>query len=253
MTRNYNAEFFHWMTGSSGRSAELVAPLLVELTRPRAVVDVGCGVGAWLREFQRHGVERVLGLDGDYLDRRQLVIPERVFRATDLATPFRLDETFDLAISLEVAEHLPPACAEGFVEALTRLAPIVAFSAAIPHQGGTLHLNERWQSNWAGLFRARGFDAFDCLRDRVWGLDGVEPWYAQNLIVYARRDALDRRDIPLASLTASDLSALDRVHPLIFAARCAATPGLKQLLVNIPGATRRAARKRMTRAGQGHA
>lgn len=253
MTGAYDAHFFRWMTESSGRSAELVVPLLVELARPRSVVDVGCGVGAWLLEFQRNGVERMLGLDGAYVDRSQLVIPEPVFRATDLAMPFRLDETFDLAISLEVAEHLPPARAASFVEELARLAPIVAFSAAIPHQGGRRHLNERWQSYWAGLFRACGFDAFDCLRDRVWDAVGVEPWYAQNLVLYARRDALAGRDIPLATLAPTDARALDRVHPRIYEARAAATTGLKQLLINIPGATRRAARKRATRTGRSRA
>jgi hypothetical protein len=83
-------------------------------------------------------------------------------------------------MSLEVAEHLPPDRSNSFIAELTALAPVALFSAAIPQQGGTDHINERWQSYWAGLFKKRGFSPLDVIRPAVWENDAVERWYRQN-------------------------------------------------------------------------
>ena len=111
-------------------------PIVIDLLHPNSVVDVGCGTGGWLAEFKRHGVTNILGIDGPHIPIGQLEFDPREFLAADLTEPLRLDSYFDLAISLEVAEHLEVHRSEQFVETLTDLAPIVLFSAAIPHQGG---------------------------------------------------------------------------------------------------------------------
>src|SRR5262245_30337841 len=90
----------------SQRSAEAVLPLVIALGAPRSAVDVGCLYGAWAAECRRLGMDDVLGIDGDYIDRAQLRIPEAGFLAHDLARPLRIERTFDLAISLEVAHYL---------------------------------------------------------------------------------------------------------------------------------------------------
>ena len=113
-----------------------MVPLVLQLLPVRSVVDVGCGDGSWLVVFRKLGVKEILGIDGEYVDPGLLQIPQDCFQAFDLAKPFSLGRVFDLAVSLEVAEHLPAECAPGFVECLTRLAPSVLFSAAIPFQGG---------------------------------------------------------------------------------------------------------------------
>jgi hypothetical protein len=56
------------------------------------------------------------------------------FRAADLSFPFRIARTFDLAVSLELAEHLPSQSAKGFVDSLARFA-----TGTIPLQGDTQH------------------------------------------------------------------------------------------------------------------
>ena len=119
-----------------------VVPIVLDLIRPGSVVDVGCGLGEWLATFQEHGVSDILGIDGDYVDRDMLYIPQQDFKTIDLNRPFTLNRTFDLAVCLEVAEHLEAEHANDFVESLTRLAPIILFSAAIPLQSGTNHVNE---------------------------------------------------------------------------------------------------------------
>ena len=143
--QSYTEEFYEIVREGAKESAKEIIPIIFEFIQPKSVIDVGCGVGTWLSVFQAHGVEDVWGIDGDYIDKNVLEIPEEKFLTFDLKNPFKLSRQFDLVVSLEVGEHLPQECAETFVESLTQLAPVILFSAAIPFQGGTDHVNEQWQ------------------------------------------------------------------------------------------------------------
>ena len=209
----YTRSYYEGLQNGSLHSAEVVAPLVLGLLPVRSVVDVGCGVGAWLAAFQKLGVDDIWGVDGEYVDANILQIPRPRFQAADLSKPFVLDRTFDLAMSLEVAEHLPPDCAAQFVESLTGLAPVVLFSAAIPFQGGNHHVNEQWPDYWAALFKARDYVTIDCIRKRVWENEAVEWWYAQNTLLFVRADALERLPTLQAEQARSDPAQLRLVHP----------------------------------------
>src|SRR5262249_35913095 len=143
------AEYFakNLLEGSR-RSAEQVVPLVLELIRPRSVIDVGCGTGSWLAVFQEAGVGEVLGVDGRWAERKMLEVPEGRVLVFNRKNPLRLRRRSDLVLSLEVAQHLPERCAATFVDSLTRLGPVVLFSAAIPFQGGHGHVNEQWPEYW---------------------------------------------------------------------------------------------------------
>lgn len=93
-----------------------------------------------------------------------------------------------MVISLEVAEHLPENRAEGFVRDLCLLGDIILFSAAVPRQGGTEHINEQWQTYWANKFDKNGFDAFDIIRPKIYDDYRVPLWYRNNMIVYVKRN-----------------------------------------------------------------
>src|SRR5438046_10610902 len=99
----------------------------MKLTQPTSVVDLGCGIGTWLAVFAEHNVGDYVGIDGDYVDRSQLLIPPERFLSGDLSEPVELNRRFDLAVSLEVAEHLPAASARVLVASLTGLPPVVLF------------------------------------------------------------------------------------------------------------------------------
>jgi hypothetical protein len=133
----------------------VVLPIVFELCRPRSAIDVGCLFGAWAAECRRLGVDEVVAVDGGYVSVSDLLIPGDAFLAHDLNQPLRLERKFDLAISLEVAHYLPESRAGGFVADLCELAPMVLFSAAIPHQGGIGHVSEQWPG-WAERFAEHG-------------------------------------------------------------------------------------------------
>jgi hypothetical protein len=158
----------------------------------RSVVDVGCARGTWLREWQAQSVDDVVGVDGDYVNRNLLEIDPRCFVAGDLAASFNLGRQFDLAQSLEVAEHLPPSRAGSFVADMVAHAPAVLFSAATPGQGGENHLNERPGDYWRRLFLAHDYVAIDCLRPLLKKEKNVPVWYRYNLMLYVRRGNMEQ-------------------------------------------------------------
>ena len=187
----YDSSFFEALSRGSVSSAAQILPEVVRLIAPKSAVDLGSGTGEWLGELRKLGVTDVIGVDGDWVDRAALKIPTDQFKPFDLRNKLVMDRTFDLAISVETAEHLPPERGEGFVADLVALAPVVLFSAAIPGQGGTDHINEQWQDYWAGLFAKHDYVALDCLRLKFWNDSRVEWWYRQNIILYVRRDRVE--------------------------------------------------------------
>ncbi len=211
----YARAYYDDIKAGSLRSARVVLPLVLDIVAPHSVLDVGCGVGTWLSVCSELGVPDVLGLDGGYVEREQLFIAPDRFVATDLEQPIDLDRRFDLAMSLEVAEHLAPAAADAFVASLVRHADVVLFSAAIPEQGGAHHVNEQWPAYWAARFAAHGYLPADVLRPSVWLDDRVEAWYAQNVLLYL--DARRLVDLPtLAAGVPAEGVPLPLVHPRIY-------------------------------------
>jgi SAM-dependent methyltransferase len=180
----YTAKFYERQVDGSSNSAAVVVPLLLSILPVKSVVDVGCGVAPWAAEFIANGVQDVWGIDGDYVDRSQLRIPADRFLARDLKNSLNIDRTFDLAVCLEVGEHLPDSRARGLVADLTSLAPCVAFSAAIPGQGGNAHINEQYLPYWVDLFKAQGYVGIDAIRPEVLGNPSVEWWYQQNMVLF---------------------------------------------------------------------
>lgn len=214
----YDAGFFARQQDGAARSAGAVVPHLLELMPGLgSVIDVGCGTGAWPAAFAAHGVPEVDGIDGDHVHRDMLYIPRARFAAHDLSQPLPPPaRTYDLACSLEVAEHLPPERAASFVADLVARAEVVCFSAAIPGQGGVHHVNERWPDYWARLFAAHGYLTVDAVRPLIWPDTRVEWWYCQNTLLFANAAALARHDAVRRARAATRESMLAVVHPRRF-------------------------------------
>jgi SAM-dependent methyltransferase len=206
---DYGWAYYEHVDDWAAPSAAAVVPMLIEIFGPTSVVDVGCGPGTWAAAFIERGLDDVRGVDGGDVDLAQLRIPESRFVRHDLTEPLDLGRRFDLALCLEVADALPDAAAPGLIASLARLAPAVAFSAAIPHQGGKNHVNEQWPAYWASLFADHGFAAVDCLRAKLWRDESVAWWYAQNLVLYVAAEALESAP----ELTPEPGSPIALVHP----------------------------------------
>jgi len=204
----YTAGFFDAIGPGSRSSAKAALPVVFDaIGTPMSMLDVGCGTAGWLAAAQQLGVDTVAGVDG-HAPADQLQIPLEAFTTADLTQPLDLGQQFDLVMSLEVAEHLPPSAAATFVDSLARHGDVVLFSGAIPGQGGNEHLNEQWPPYWAELFGAHDFVLFDVVRPIVWDDDRIDYYYRQNMLLFARAVAAER----LAAKPAPR-SALNLVHP----------------------------------------
>ena len=216
----YNGTFYHLQAMRSSNSAAVVVPIVEELVHPKSVLDVGCGVGAWLAEWQRQGISDVVGLDGSYVERSRLLIDPSNFRASDLEQPFRLGRQFDLVECLEVAEHLDESHADALVECLAAHSDTILFGAAVPSQGGTHHVNEQWPSYWISKFARLNFHVFDAIRPRIWTDPRVQFWYRQNILLFSRTRSYGDRG-----------SVLDVVHPDLW--RISHRPAVLRFLIKI--------------------
>ena len=205
-----NLDYEAWLAGST-ESARITVPLIAEAVPARSVVDLGCGLGAWLAVFKEHGATEVLGYDGPWVDRSKLLIAPSEFAGHDLRERLVANRRFDLAVCLETAHVLEPEHAAPVVDALTSFAEVVAFSAGIPGQGGSTQLNEQWPSYWAELFSERGHVACDPWRLRLWEEADVKWWFRQNLLCYATPAALER--LPALAASRCDGAPTPLVHP----------------------------------------
>jgi len=209
----YSDEFYSDRHTTTVEAARLILARLLDAIPPiQSTVDLGCGVGTWLSVLRERGVEEIQGLDGSWVDREQLVIPDELFEAVDLESTLSVRRRFDLAISLEVAEHLPENCADQFVDTLTGLSDFVLFSAAIPLQGGNQHVNEQWPGYWVERFAANKYLVYDFIRPAVWNERAIPYWYRQNILFFAeqsrRSDVKHEPTVPLRL-----------VHPELFIAK----------------------------------
>lgn len=190
----YDEKFYRENRVGSVKSASKMVPIILENINVKSVVDIGCGTGTWLSEFKKNGIDDIYGFDGEWVDKEMLLIPKENFENRNLNMKINLDRKFDLAISLEVAEHVEEKNADNFVKTLVDLSDNIVFSAAIPFQGGTGHINEQWSDYWVKKFKAHGYTFSDELRKKAWGDNNVEVWYAQNILIFTKRESNEKYD-----------------------------------------------------------
>jgi SAM-dependent methyltransferase len=215
----YGQEFYKSIIDDAYASAKVYGGLLAPILPTRSVVDLGCGQGAWLRALGENGAERLVGYDGPWVDAARLMDSRIEFRPCDLSQglPKFSGEHFDLAVSLEVAEHLPASSALGFVESLVDLSDAVLFGAAWTGQGGVGHLNEQCNSYWGKLFVAHRYRPFDIFRARVWGNPSVAYWYQQNAFLYVLEGSQTEKHLSAQGILPMQGTAfMDCVHPQLY-------------------------------------
>jgi SAM-dependent methyltransferase len=220
LNKLYDDRFYDAQMSGSYRSAKVYAELLSTFFTLDSVADVGCGRGAWLKAFKERGAKNLVGFDGDWNAQGNMIEDDITFVQCDLNRPIKMaenDKKFDLAMSLEVAEHLLPSSAETFVGSLTALSDVVLFGAAFTGQGGRNHVNERAPTYWAALFSSRTYVPFDLFRSAVWGNQDVEFWYQQNTFLYARRESPSYAAIlSKGASPISNVAFMDCVHPSLY-------------------------------------
>lgn len=184
MTPNY----IHDKKIHNTNAAQEIVPLIIKRYMTTSVIDIGCGTGTWGKVFIENGVTDYIGVDGDYVNMDMLMIDEKKFISADLTKEFSLPKKFDLALSLEVAEHLPESSADIFVKTLVSLSDTIIFSAAIQGQGGQNHLNEQFPLYWKKKFENHNYYLTHNFSPDTWNNENIEWWYQQNIFVYQKKE-----------------------------------------------------------------
>lgn len=221
----YTIDFYESVNQRASETAKLVFEILNNYVRVESIVDAGCGSGAWIRTALEEGFEKAYGLDltssidlinknPDFkaqLDSGRIKLIERDF----VSNPISEFPKADLAVCLEVLEHLPPSTADSLVSRLTEASDFVIFSAAQPGQGGTYHINEQELRYWVDQFAKYDFEPFDPFREILSQSKFVPRFYSLNMLLMVSKVALSTGDkiidrTSLLDVKVKDFQELDK-------------------------------------------
>jgi hypothetical protein len=214
----YNEDFYKPQIEGSYNSAVAYVNHLTKIFAPKSVADLGCGRGAWLKAFGEHGATDLFGFDGSWNDQEKMIDDNIKFNPTDLNKPIaRPKKRFDLAISLEVAEHLNEESSTVFVQNLISLSDVVMFGAAYVGQGGTDHINEQLHTYWAEKFIKCGYVPYDLFRPAMWGNKQIEFYYQQNTFLYVKHTSDVNNKLRQAGYQPiENIEFMNCIHPKLY-------------------------------------
>lgn len=214
--KTYQDNFHKAHEDDSYKSANELIPCFLKYFSPNSVLDIGCGIGTWLKVFVKNSIHDVLGIDGDYVILNDLVIDKSKFLPKDLNKKVNLNRKFDLVISLEVAEHILPENANTFIETLCLHSNLILFSAAVPGQEGTMHFNEQLNDYWIKIFDKSGYVCYDFLRHEIWNNSKISYWYRQNTLLFLNKSEL--KNPVYKKITDKEISTClnTYIHPDLF-------------------------------------
>jgi SAM-dependent methyltransferase len=166
--REYNNEAYyaHIYALSDSENQAIYRSMAEEIVRtvgPKSVLDAGCAVGYLVSGFRDIGVD-AWGIDiSEYAISQGREEHKPYLRAQSVFDPLpeQFPQSFDMVVSLEVAEHLPEELADSFIGRLCELADTVVFSSSPYDLKDKTHYNVQQAEYWCKRFAAHGF--FRCM------------------------------------------------------------------------------------------
>ena len=154
---------------------------IMDFYKPVKCLDLGCGLGFYVRYMREQGVD-AWGVEAE--DLKDLFKSPGHQIKQDLRQPFDLKEKYDLVLCLEVVEHIPREFEETvFDNILRHMKKYLLFSGATPGQHGTGHVNERHESYWFSQLVRRGLALLHQVSTKH-RMSCTLPWYAKNISVW---------------------------------------------------------------------
>lgn len=157
---------------------------LAYFLKNKRIGSFGDGPGAYKREILKLGlVQSYTSFDGaPYCEETS----EGRVVFMDLTIPQYGIQQFDWILSLEVAEHIPKAYENIYLDNLFRHAKEgIILSWAVPGQGGLSHINNQPLQHVVDVMEKNGF-TIDQSTSKVLQESAELPWIKSNLYVYRR-------------------------------------------------------------------
>ena len=190
-TNIYDNKFFQNTIKLEAKSAADFVDIVLKYYHPASIVDIGCGAGIYLKEFEQRGVKNLLGIDGSFAASEEFLLSPDKLEIFDLTKEYKFKNQYDLGLCLEVAEHLEESSADTLIETITNSSKNIIFSAAVPGQGPRSigHINEQWPEYWIEKFKHKNFsyqkEKTEKLRQEMKD-KGVVWWIVNNLMIFNR-------------------------------------------------------------------
>jgi glycosyltransferase involved in cell wall biosynthesis len=161
--------------------AARLAQWISEELSPDKVLDLGCGPGMHVKAMRKLGINAI-GYDINPRIKYSEFVQQK--------SVFDVKEKAELAICLEVAEHLPEEEAANFAKAVANCIKkegVLIWSAAHPGQGGIGHINCQPKEYWQKLLEEIGLVRDEELELKM--LDYISSgyhmlWFVQNAMVF---------------------------------------------------------------------
>ena len=168
--------------------AEKLAELVIKYFNPKSIVDVGCGNAEFLSEFKKKDIA-IKGYEGSRHALENSLVDRKFVEQFDLRQRIKPQQRYDLALCLEVAEHIEESFSQNLVDNLTDLSDSIIFTAASPGQGGQFHINEQKPEFWIDIFNAQNFiydrEATKKIKAEM-KKEEILWWYHENLMVFKK-------------------------------------------------------------------
>lgn len=153
----YDNNFFDINLDEGKQLAEWFIPLNIKLFNFKSIADIGCGTGHYLKSCLDNGITDIMGVEGSESAFSKLQIDKKYVIKHDLRKPFIFNKKSDLALSIEVAEHIDKKYSDIYVKTLCDASDTIVMTAAPPGQGGTAHVNEQTCEWWAKKFEMNNY------------------------------------------------------------------------------------------------
>ena len=154
-----------------------IAGRLIDDIAPTTVLDAGCAMGFLVEKLRARGVQ-AFGIDiSEYAIQNVHPDSQDYCWVGSIIDPF--PQQYDLIVSIEVLEHLPPEQAQPAISNLCAHSDDIIFSSTPLDYTEPTHLNVQPPEYWAKLFAQQGF-----YRDMDFDASFLTPWAAR----FRRRD-----------------------------------------------------------------
>lgn len=193
----YDASYYQQINDEEAPQAERLADILVWYYRPKSVIDIGCATGLYLKPFYQRKID-IYGVDyaESAFDTALLQVPRTKIHRQDITTT-AAKHLADLALCIEVLEHIPADGAATAVRFICHSADAVVFSAAQPGQGGVGHINCQPKAYWEALFATNGFRRNHLDEEHLLTLMAAGyhlGWLLNNLMIFQKNSVAKKVD-----------------------------------------------------------
>jgi hypothetical protein len=189
--KSYTPNFYEEVASRADVASQICANLLKETLLIETLIDVGSGTGIWTRNFLLtiDQLKELTSIDLPttrriYLEDSSLDLSKiRIIEQDLVANPYLPEEIFDLTICVEVLEHLVEDAGIKLIEEFGKKTKFLLFSAAVPGQGGTHHINEQKYAYWYEKLKNSGFVPLDIMRPSL-NKPEVPSYYRHNIVLW---------------------------------------------------------------------